>query len=96
MTIVTQGRLSSVDQFKNIIVKTNKQGGAVRVGDIATVQLGAQTYTFNSKINQYPSATLAIYQAPAANSLRAGECHSPADEADLKELPPGVEIRDRL
>jgi multidrug efflux pump subunit AcrB len=68
-TIITRGRLTNVAAFKNIIVKTSTNGGVVRVGDIARVELGAETYTSSSKLNQYPSATLAIYQLPNANAL---------------------------
>ncbi len=87
---MTQGRLSSVDQFKNIIIKTNQQGGIVRLGDIAQVQLGAQTYTSSSKINQYPSATLAIYQAPNANSLALARAIRQQMQQISKSFLPGL------
>ena len=90
LTIVTQGRLATVQQFKDIIVKTNAQGGVVRVGDIAQVQLGAQTYTSTSKINQYPSATLAIYQTPNANSLALATSIQQQMKQISKSFPPGL------
>ena len=90
LTIITQGRLKSVDQFKNIIIKTNPSGGIVRVGDIAQVQLGAETYTSTSKLNQYPSATLAIYQAPGANALALSGAIQQQMKQISKSFPPGL------
>ncbi|HSU05675.1 MAG TPA: efflux RND transporter permease subunit, partial [Acetobacteraceae bacterium] len=56
-------------QFKDIIIRANQQGGVVRIGDIADVQLGAQQYSAFSKLDNSPSATVAVYQAPGANAL---------------------------
>ena len=90
LTIVTQGQLTDVNQFRNIIIKTNPGGGIVRVGDVARVELGAQTYTSSSKINQYPSATLAIYQAPAANALSLASAIRKQMAQVSKSFPPGL------
>ena len=90
LTIVAQGRLKSVQQFKDIIVKTGGRGGVVRIGDVADVQLGAQQYTAYSFLNGQPSATLGVYQLPNANALQV----SRAVQARMKELaksfPPGL------
>jgi hydrophobe/amphiphile efflux-1 (HAE1) family protein len=90
LTIVTQGQLTNVDQFRNIIIKTNPNGGIVRVSDVAQVQLGAQTYTSSSKLNQYPSATLAIYQAPTANALALASTIRQQMVEISKNFPPGL------
>ncbi|MGN6550637.1 MAG: efflux RND transporter permease subunit, partial [Pararhizobium sp.] len=60
LTVTAQGRLNDPQQFANIIVKTNANGGIVRVRDIARVELGAQTYSSSSKLNGKPTATLVI------------------------------------
>jgi hydrophobe/amphiphile efflux-1 (HAE1) family protein len=89
-TIITRGRLTNVAAFKNIIVKTSTNGGVVRVGDIARVELGAETYTSSSKLNQYPSATLAIYQLPNANALALASAIQTQMAQISKGFPPGL------
>ena len=70
-TINVQGRLSDVEQFKNIIVKIEPgQGGRLtRIKDVARVELGAQTYSQFSRLDGLQSAGIAIYQLPGANAL---------------------------
>ena len=68
-SITALGRLDSTDQFADIIVRTNADGGIVRVRDIARVELGAQTYDSTSQLNGKPAATMAIYQSPGSNAL---------------------------
>ena len=90
LTIITQGRLTTAQQFRDIIIKTNPSGGVVRVGDVATVQLGAQTYTSSSRLNQYTSATLAIYQLPNANALALASAIKQQMKQISKTFPPGL------
>jgi hydrophobe/amphiphile efflux-1 (HAE1) family protein len=69
LTVLAPGELTSADQFKNVIVRTNAQGGVVRLSDIGRVELAAQQYATNSALDNYPSSTLVIYQTPTANAL---------------------------
>lgn len=69
LTISGAGRLSSPEEFANIIVRKNEQGGAVRLRDVARIELGAQDYQVNATLNQTPSAFLSVYPAPGANAL---------------------------
>jgi multidrug efflux pump len=82
LTVLAPGELTSVDQFKNIILKTDPNGGVVRMSDIARVQLAAQQYSTSSTLDKYPSATLAIYQAPSANALQVSQ----QVQAEVKSL----------
>jgi hydrophobe/amphiphile efflux-1 (HAE1) family protein len=82
LTILAQGRLSDVEAFRNIIVRTNPNGAVVRVGDIGTVELGAQAYGSTSALNGQPAATLVVYQAAGANALDVAR----SVEAELKRL----------
>ncbi|MFL5255538.1 MAG: efflux RND transporter permease subunit [Rhodopila sp.] len=91
LTIITQGRLVSPDQFRNIIVKTNPSGGIVRIRDIGDVELGAQTYTSSSRLNRFPSATLAIYQAPGANALQLADAIQQQVKEISKSFPEGLQ-----
>ena len=70
-TVDIQGRLSTPEEFGNIVVKTEQGNGGriLRLKDIGRVELGAQTYTMTSKLNGRPNAGIAIYQLPEANAL---------------------------
>ena len=71
-TIQTLGRLSDVEQFKDIIVKTTQDTTTrvIRVRDLARVELGAQTYTIFAQKNGKPSGLVAVYLLPGANALQ--------------------------
>ncbi|WP_462325787.1 efflux RND transporter permease subunit [Desulfoplanes sp.] len=79
-----KGRLKTVDEFKNIIVQTNAQGGVVRIKDIGRVELGAKYYNSSSTLNGSPALSMAIYQTSGANALNT----IAAVEAELKNLSP--------
>jgi hydrophobe/amphiphile efflux-1 (HAE1) family protein len=68
--LTTQGRLSQVEQFEDIILRTNSDGSIVRVKDVATVQLGSDEYNWSSLLNGKPAATLAVFQLADANGLQ--------------------------
>jgi HAE1 family hydrophobic/amphiphilic exporter-1 len=92
-TVDVQGQLQDAEQFSNIIVKTvaGNGGRIVRLKDIGRVELGAQTYAQEFKVDGKPAAGLAIYQTPEANALGVAR----AVEAKMKELkkafPEGLE-----
>jgi multidrug efflux pump len=69
LTVLEPGELTSVDEFKNIVIRSAASGGIVRLSDIARVELAAQQYTTAATLDHLPSSTLAIYQAPTANAL---------------------------
>ncbi|MDP2469601.1 MAG: multidrug efflux RND transporter permease subunit [Candidatus Palauibacterales bacterium] len=71
--ITTLGRLETVDQFANIIVKTGGEGELVRVRDVARVELGAQDYSWFVQLDGAPSVGIAIYQLPGSNALGVAE-----------------------
>ncbi len=63
------GRLVEVQEFENIIVATAPDGRAIRVGDVARVELGSDVYNFNSKLNGNSATAIAIYQIPGSNLM---------------------------
>ncbi|MFH2139830.1 MAG: efflux RND transporter permease subunit [Pseudomonadota bacterium] len=67
--IVTRSRLSTPEEFGNIVVRTNTDGSALRVKDIARVELGAQDYSTAARIDGQPTAAIAIRLTPDANAL---------------------------
>jgi HAE1 family hydrophobic/amphiphilic exporter-1 len=69
----TQGRLSTAEEFGNVIIRSNPDGSQVRVRDVARVELGTQNYSAYSRLNGGPASILAIYQLPGANGLELKE-----------------------
>ena len=68
-TINVLGRLTDIQQFENIIVKTGEGGSITRLKDVARIDLGGKTYDITSSLSGTPSASIAIYQLPGANAL---------------------------
>src|SRR5580704_1487097 len=71
--VLAQGRLTSPDQFGDVIVREAPDGGAVRVRDVARVELGTQDYSIVSRLNGKPSALIAVYQLPGTNAVQTVE-----------------------
>lgn len=70
IVVTTTGRLETVEQFENLVVRTGENGEILQLKDIARVELGAQTYDQISRINGRPASTLAIFQLPGANAVQ--------------------------
>ena len=88
--IVTQGRLSTPEEFGNIIVRANPDGSTVRIKDIASVELGAQDYSVAARLDGQPASAIAIRLAPGANALDTAKAVK-AKMAELaKFFPKGV------
>src|ERR1700728_3329750 len=72
-TVLAQGRLKSPEEFGNVIVREEPNGGIVRVKDIARVELGTQDYSTLCRLNGKPAAGIAVYQLPGTNAVQAVE-----------------------
>src|SRR5277367_3348705 len=68
--VLAQGRLTSPEQFGNVIVREAPNGGTVRVRDVARVELGTQDYSLMARLNGKPSAAIAVYQLPGTNAVQ--------------------------
>ncbi|MCF8043985.1 MAG: multidrug efflux RND transporter permease subunit [Desulfarculaceae bacterium] len=90
-TLRAEGRLSSVEQFKNIIVSANQSGGLVRVKDIARVELGASSYTRTSTLNGSPALAMGVYQTTGANALQTVERVRQEMKRLAKRFPADIE-----
>ena len=66
-----QGRLVSPEEFGEIVIRESPDGGAVRVKDVARIELGAQDYSIAGRLNGQPSAIVAVYQLPGSNAVDA-------------------------
>jgi HAE1 family hydrophobic/amphiphilic exporter-1 len=95
-TITTLGRLTEVEQFENIVVKTGAEGELVRVRDVARVELGSQSYGWGAQLGQNggqaaPASILGIYQLPGSNALDVANSVRAAMEELSTRFPDGLE-----
>ena len=85
ITLKTKGRLQDVKEFENIIIRSNIDGSNVKIKDIATVELGAQTYQNLGLVNGKPSAVIVISQLPDANIINMSKAvHKKVDELNSR------------
>ncbi|MCH4874381.1 efflux RND transporter permease subunit [Pseudomonas sp. TMW22091] len=83
-TITARSKLQTAEEFRNVVVKSNSAGAVVLLGEVATVELGSDSYDVNSALNGKPSAAMGVQLATGANALKVGE----AVKAKLAELEP--------
>jgi len=72
-TVTTQGRLQTPEQFENIVLRTNEQGGVIRLRDVGRAELGAQNYAMFADYNRQQAAVMAIYQIPGTNAVQVAD-----------------------
>jgi len=91
-TIIGKTRLQTAEQFKNILLKVNKDGSQVRLGDVADVGLGGENYSVSAQYNGSPASGLAVKLANGANALDTAK----ALRKTISELepffPPGMKV----
>ncbi len=91
MTVTAKGRLLLPSEFANIIVKSTKGGAAVRISDVARVELGSKDYNLYGRVNGHPSANIGVFLQTGANALDTRK----AVEKTLQDLkakfPEGME-----
>lgn len=89
-TLNVQGRLTSPDQFGNIIIRREQNGAMLRLKDIARIDLGSASYSVVSRLNGRPTAAIAIYQQPGSNSLEVSKGVKAKMEELAKSFPAGI------
>lgn len=90
LTIMARGRLTTPEEFGDIVIRTNANGGMVRLRDVARLELGAENYQVNAAINDMPSAYLAVFPAPGANALRLSQAVHAEMERLAVAFPQGI------
>jgi multidrug efflux pump len=89
--VLIKGQLTSAEEFGAIILRANLNGSAVRLRDVARIEIGGQDYSFSTRLNGKPSAAIGVQLTPTGNALAT----STAIKARMDELatffPPGVE-----
>lgn len=92
-TLKTQGRLTSPEEFGNIIVRVGNDSSSVRLKDVARVELGSKSYDSEGELNGEQAVVLALYQLPDANALEVADAARAEMERLSKRFPDDVEYR---
>jgi multidrug efflux pump len=90
-TVLVRGQLTSAEEFGSIVLRANPDGSSVRLRDVARIEVGAESYTFSTRLNGKPSAAIGVQLSPTGNALAT----STAVHAKMEELsryfPAGLE-----
>ena len=90
-TVNVLGRLTDIEQFEEIIIKTAGGGRITRLKDVARVELGGKTYAITSRLSGLPSASIGVYQLPGSNALDVSARVRAAMEEMSAFFPEGLE-----
>ena len=93
LNVETQGRLTTPEQFANIVIKADAEGHLTRLSDVARVELGAEDYGLNSYLSGKPSLGIAIFQRPGTNALGTAKAVLAELDTLSKSFPRGLEYR---
>lgn len=91
-TLNVEGRLNDAMQFSDIVIR-NDGVNMLRLGDIARVEIGSETYSSSSRLQGRPTAALAVYQSPGSSSLAVSKAVKARMEELATAFPPEVEYR---
>ncbi|KRB94244.1 efflux RND transporter permease subunit [Noviherbaspirillum sp. Root189] len=91
LTVNTQGRLQSEQEFGDIIVRTGQDGSVTLLKDVARIELGSTDYALRSLLNNKSAAAIAIFEAPQSNALQLSSDVRAKMEELKKDFPEGVE-----
>ena len=90
-TVTMPPQISTAEEFADIVVRTTSSGEQIRLGDIAEVSLGSQTYGVSSSYESDPTAMIVIYQQPGSNAVAVGGKIKAAMERLAERFPDGIE-----
>lgn len=91
-TVRAQSRLQTVEQFNNIIVKSQSSGAVVRISDVARVEMGSEDYTATAKLNGHPAAGMAVMLSPGANALETATAVKDKIAEFKRAMPEGYDV----
>ncbi|MBC8724541.1 multidrug efflux RND transporter permease subunit [Paraburkholderia sp. 31.1] len=92
-SVNVKGQLLSPEEFGQIVLKAHPDGSAVRLADVARVEIGRDNYTFWSRLNGKPSATVGIQLGPRGNALETSDAIRARLAELASRLPPGVAVQ---
>ncbi len=93
LPINAKGRLSSTEEFGNIVLKAGADGEIVRLADVARIELAAGDYTLRARLDGMNASAIGIFQAPGANALEIRDAVVAKMAEISRTLPPGIEIK---
>ena len=91
-TMKYKGRLTDISQFEDIVVRSLPDGNILRVKDVARVELGTQSYAFDSNVDGHPSCTFMVFQVAGSNATEVNAEISKLLSEINEELPEGLEF----
>ncbi|MEO1202078.1 MAG: efflux RND transporter permease subunit, partial [Pseudomonadota bacterium] len=91
LPVSTEGRLSSALEFSNIVVRASADGSLIRLRDIARVELGAQAYRLESRINGQDAAIIQVFLLPGANALEVADRVKRELDTLSEQFPQGID-----
>ncbi|MFN9155569.1 MAG: efflux RND transporter permease subunit, partial [bacterium] len=89
-TVVVRGQLATPEEFGNIVLRSATDGGLVRLKDVARIELGAQTYTPQARLNGQPSTGIGVQLSPSGNALATAKAIKVRLDELSRYFPPGV------
>lgn len=89
-SVATRGQLESVDEFERIILRANDDGSALRLEDVARIELGAQSYSLSAIYDGVPAVPVRVFLQPGANALETGEAVKAALAEMTERFPEGM------
>ncbi|MGE4399031.1 MAG: efflux RND transporter permease subunit [Campylobacterales bacterium] len=93
MQLNSKGRFSTVGEFENVIIRSNPDGSAIRLKDVAKIELGSQNYEYFARVSGKPAAAIGIFADTNANALDTAEAVYKKMEELSKKFPPGIEYK---
>ncbi|WP_419211530.1 efflux RND transporter permease subunit [Maribacter sp. X9] len=93
INIQTQGRLNTIADFENVIIRNGENGQLVRLKDIGRVELGAAGYATKGYLNKYPAVALPVFQRPGTNALETADAIKSTMKEVSKDFPVDIEYR---
>ena len=91
-TVRLPAAYSTAEEFSDIILKIDTEGGEVRLRDVAQVEFGSQTYAIRSLMGRNPSTLIVVYQEPASNAVEVGHRVKEVIREQEQRLPDGITI----
>jgi len=92
-TVVVNGQLATVEQFGRVVLRANTDGSAVRLRDVARIELGAQNYAISARLNGKPSTGIGVQLSPTGNALGTADAIRTRMEQLARYFPPGMQWR---
>jgi len=89
--VLVRGQLTSPEEFGAIVLRANPDGSLVRLRDVATIEVGGESYNFSTRLNRQPTAGIGVQLSPTGNALATSEAIREKMEELARFFPPGLE-----